>query len=467
MRMFVATFSRAFVLLWALGAPALAQVPPPTVSPDPLPDVPPTTGDPFPFFDNYSWRSFIALNWPAMSGAANRGLPDRSKPFGDASGPRVWETWKSRYEIFQPGGAVPSAWNSYDGQNPCGSGFRNDATTLSSFTAFGDFNQAIFSLDKIGNPLVAQNQTYARYEVRVNRPEFDSIVGHKWYLASNLPTPTTPVPFNSGSTEIKAAWRVLTAADAPAIRSRYYVVPKAQVFDVASGKCTAQDIALVGFHIVTKTPDRPQWIWSTFEQVDNVPGISGEPKPPPGTPLSFNNPSQQQVLNPPRAPKPISPTNPPVVNPTAMQVVRRQPIQADTLKMNQAYWALPQIKGTVWQNYMLIMTQWPTQISPESPSNNGAPFPAGGSALSNTTMETYFQFDGGSCMDCHTISNQQGRDFVMFVTMDAFRPSVPAPAALFSAKMGTGAAARQAENALAADPMIKSLQQFFESAHAR
>jgi hypothetical protein len=50
-----------------------------------LPDVPPTPKgeDPFPFFDNYSWRSFIALNWPAMTGAANRGRPDRAKAFGE------------------------------------------------------------------------------------------------------------------------------------------------------------------------------------------------------------------------------------------------------------------------------------------------------------------------------------------------------------------------------------------------
>jgi len=91
-------------------------------------------------------------------------------------------------------------------------------------------------------------------------------------------------PFDTGSTEIKAAWRLLTARDTPAIRARYYVVNGAQVFNVGTRKCEKQDIALVGFHIVTKTPDRPQWIWSTFEQVDNVPGRTSEPKPPGGVP---------------------------------------------------------------------------------------------------------------------------------------------------------------------------------------
>ena len=440
---------------------ASAQAPRPTVSPDPLPDVPPTTGDPFPFFDNYSWRSFIALNWPAKSGAANRGQPDRAKAFG-SDGPRVWATWKSRFEVFQPGGATPSPWSSYEGANPCGGGFSNEATTLSSFSAFSDFNQAIFSLAKVGNALVAQNQTYARYEVRMNQPEFESIVGNKWYIASNLPTPDKAVPFNTGSTEVKAAWRILTDKDTPAIRARYYVVPKAQVFDVASGKCALQDIALVGFHIVTKTPDRPQWIWSSFEHVDNVPGP--DKLTPPGIPFSFNNPGQPQVLNPATRPPPVSSTNPPVVNPTAMQVIRKQAIKPQTMLMNQAYWNLPQIKGTVWENYMLVMTQWPTQIAPESPSNAGSPFPTGGSALGNTTMETYFQFDGGSCMDCHSLSNQQGRDFVMFVTMDAFRPGTLAPSDLFLSRAGIDKTPPTAATAgLGGDPLAKSLSDFFES----
>ena len=76
-------------------------------------------------------------------------------------------TWKSRYEIFQPKGASPSPWASYDAQNPCGQGFANDVVTLRSFREFSEFNQMNL------NPLVAQNHTYVRYEVRVNEPEFE------------------------------------------------------------------------------------------------------------------------------------------------------------------------------------------------------------------------------------------------------------------------------------------------------
>src|ERR1700739_1328951 len=114
---------------------AVAQCTPlPTGSPDGLPDVPPTPpgASPFPFFDNYSWRSFIALNWPALTDPQHRGEPDRARSFGDTSGPRVWQTWKSQIEIFQRGGAQPSLWTSYDGKNPCGLTISNQEITLSA-----------------------------------------------------------------------------------------------------------------------------------------------------------------------------------------------------------------------------------------------------------------------------------------------------------------------------------------------
>lgn len=417
----------------AMTAAALAQ-PVPTVSPDLPADVGPAAqSPPFDAFDDFSWRAFIALNWPALPGATNRGRPDTGRSFGDVAGPRVWTTWKARFEIFQPGGAAPAAWNSFDGANPCGPGFDNEVPTLSAFSAFGDFNQADFSMTNVSNPLVAQNRTYLRYDVRVNEPQFDSIVDNLWFIETNLPTRETPVPFNPGSIVVKAAWRLLTAADSPEERARYYVVPAVQVLDVASGTCLPQDVALVGLHIVAKTPGHPQWIWSSFEHVDNVPGITDEPPTPAGIGHSLNDPTRPQALEPQFAPPAISAANPPQVDPEPFQVVRQQPIVASTMATNRAYWALPGIKGTVWENYMLVMTQWPTQVQPETPDNNGAPFPTGGSVMGNTTMETYFQ--DTSCMSCHNMANRRGRDFVMFVTFDAFRPGQPSPATPFEDRL--------------------------------
>ena len=168
----------------------------------------------------------------------------------------------------------------------------------------------------------------------------------------------------------------------------------------------------------------------------------------------FNAPGQPGVLNPKRRPPAISSSNPPQVNPLPMQVVREQKILGPTMETNVRYWNLPQIKGTVWENYMLVATQWPTNIAPEQPSNGGSPFPTTGSEVANTTMETYFQASGFTCMECHQISNATGRDFVMFVTMDAARPDTLAVAEAFSARLSASKALTSLP--LSSDPMMKT-----------
>src|SRR5207237_1051738 len=35
--------------------------------------------------------------------------------------------------------------------------------------------------------------------------------------------------------------------------------------------CLRKTLGLVGFHVVHKTKNRPQWIWTSFEHKDNVP----------------------------------------------------------------------------------------------------------------------------------------------------------------------------------------------------
>jgi hypothetical protein len=437
----------------ALFAPVFASAEDvqPKVSPDLIDDVPSTKQDPYPAFDNFAWRAFVALAWPALTDPAHRGEPDRAKTLADP-GPRVWETFKSHYEVFQRGWdrqpLAPAQWASYDGLNPCGADADNRAKTLASFVPFADFNQASFTPGRFLGPLVAQNHTYVRYEVRINQAEFDSIVGHRWFAPDRAPSPAAPAQFDVGSIAVKAAWRILGAADTPAVRSRYYVVAGAQVVDVgnslAAGKpvCAARDVALVGLHIVVKTKYRPQRLWSTFEQVDNVPPVGGGDAREPDAkdahaPYSFNDPAKQQIdVEPPldsALAQPVGPNNPPKIDPTPTQVVRRRPINPETMAMNRAYWSLPEIRDTVWSHYMLVATQWPTVTQPPTPDNDGRYFPGPridpntpgepyqvdekkdepDENLANVTMETYAQDAPASCMSCHhAVSNALGRDFV-------------------------------------------------------
>ena len=59
----------------------------PTLSPDRIEDAPSTRLDPYPTFDNFAWRAFVSLNWPARSGADGRGEPERAKSLRDCGRP--------------------------------------------------------------------------------------------------------------------------------------------------------------------------------------------------------------------------------------------------------------------------------------------------------------------------------------------------------------------------------------------
>jgi hypothetical protein len=70
-----------------LGAPAATLIPSDVCIPASF------GGNPIAFFDDYSWRVFIALVWPALSG--QRGAPDPNQPITAANVPLVFETYKA------------------------------------------------------------------------------------------------------------------------------------------------------------------------------------------------------------------------------------------------------------------------------------------------------------------------------------------------------------------------------------
>ena len=415
----------------------------PTVSPDRLDDAPANARE---VMANFAWRAFVALNWPSLRSDPGRGLPDREKSLGDP-GKRVWETFKSDYELFEVGEngrrVAPERWTSYVGRNPCGPGVDNRLKTIASFAPFADFNQPGFAVGAPANPLVAQNGAYTRYEIRFNEPEFTAFAASGWSVGRNLPDADHAARLPVGSVSVKAAWRPLTGADPPSVPARSYV-ERAEIVDVAQTLaaghtvCSEREVALVGLHIVIKTASRPQWIWSTFEQVDNVPATGeGEARQPDareaGVPYSYFYPSKPGRLWPPFGSSgtlPVDWGNPPKPHPVPMQVMRRHPIDPSIMAANRAYWSLPGVKGTVWERYMLVAVQWPTSKDPPGPDNDGAYFPGRPEAagkqdesykstaapeenLINTTMETYLQDRPSSCMACHqVVSNAHGDDFV-------------------------------------------------------
>ncbi len=393
-----------------------------------------------PNFDSFSWQSFIALNWPAASGS--RGVPeqpDNPEVFIKAGPgtPVVWGTYKDSEELFGQGAQRPTPWESTNiPVNPCPNAPAGQKTLI--FLSKGN-TPLMQTKQAFSFPLIDQRSNYVYFDIRYNQAQYNFIRGQdadptSWlYLAKNLAPkenvpkglqmPMSSPPKTLGSIMVKAAWRIKTDKDDA---SRYYSTA-ASIYNPQTQTCEPATVLLVGLHIAHKVSPFTQWVWSTFEQVDNVPpdaGVTPRPAPPPGG-YSFNNGTGTPATpngydyRPPVAPsvKPVSRTTTTTLRP--VQVTRVNPIPdtppgASTRDVNAYYQQL--LKGTVWQYYQLVVTQWPFQPGLDNfvlmqnggiyPRDAGAAFPVFGAI--NTTMETYLQTQndaagagGNSCMECH------------------------------------------------------------------
>jgi hypothetical protein len=372
-----------------------------------------------PWFDTFSWQEFIALNWPAQEG--QRGVPKNPNDaafFKTAFAPNaagdypqvVWGSWKQAYELFEQGSVRPTPWASFGAVLPCPNPLPTPPKTFLDATPL-DINES-FSV-----PLIDQSRNYTRYEIRVNEPEYSLIRGDdsepkSWlYITPNLLSAepvTFPISTDTllGAVEVKAAWKLMTAIDDP---KRYYVVNALVLVNPQTKQAQYQKMGLVGFHIAHKTSPFTEWVWSTFEQVDNVTGTkpsynNGTPQPP--TPNGFDvKPSFfSGTFEPSPAP----------VQVTRVNAIPTTPATFSTVDLNAAFQKL--VAGTVWQNYQLIATQWPTnptqfKVGGTYPGDCGTPFPNDG--VANTAIETYDQTPapgtGNSCMSCHYLT--AGTDF--------------------------------------------------------
>jgi hypothetical protein len=390
----------------------------------------PSTATPLqsrPFFDDFSWRSFIALNWPAAPN--KRGVPKSPHDpsvFLNAgqSYLSVWGTYRTASELYRIDTKPPVPFSSPQGTNTiCGEitlGSKILLMAAKSGTLLEDVDQA-FSY-----PLVDQNNNYIYYEIRFNADQYEFVRQNQLYLAKNLMQAemkapiampiSSPQPYREGAIMLKAAWKQMTPADDA---SRYYTV-KGVILDESTGKPVCRDdvtLGLVAFRIGHKVDGLPQWVWSSFEQVDNVPNDDGSK---PAGPMTLNNGTNDPATVGGWANRPASKHEVPASKRVKAQVTRLNPIPdtpagASTIDINTYYRKL--LAKTVWTNYQLVITQWPADPVPQNqfkpkedqgiyPKDSGQPFPVNNAV--NTAMETFFQSQtdaagagGNSCMQCH------------------------------------------------------------------
>lgn len=318
----------------------------------------------------FSWRTFAALQWSAQNGA--RGVPTTSL---DQSAQRVWETWKEPYEVYLPDGRRPANWEVQ--VPPPGIAAPLGLKTLVRRTKVSEsLNEKVQATQADGSlpPLLTdQNGKLVRYEIRMNRIVFDHIRKNKLY-DGNVQATTDEVSYPNGACLLKASWKEL----APHEQERY-IAADCWILE-KDGSKRRQRMGLVGFHIMVKTPSAPQWIWATFEQIDNLDGEHP----------SFFDPSKTGQK-----------ANQQTAAGVPSQVTRVVPIPTWLRGLNREIQASFAKQDSPLQYYELVETQRP--IAGSQPK--GAPstvFSVEPPLLSNTTQETFVQ--NSSCMGCHSMA---------------------------------------------------------------
>lgn len=384
-------------------------------------------------FDQLSWRSFLALNWPADP--SHPGQPDPSKKLGAEAGgaflPTVWESYHDALDLVGAAGPLPRGCSADGGRvlrmtskvpHEAIQAVRAARLTASAAGAgeLGSIDQAF------RGPLVDQSGKVVYYEIRINDVEYDAIIaaGAQNKSPDELNCKDllgcTPFDFPVGSIEVKAAWKQLSQRE---LESGVFFSRAMQLAPEDGSGCSQVPMGLVGLHIARKTElslngtganKGPSWAWATFEHAGNVPPIGSSGG---GSQFSFYNAActpavtaeecaKAATVKPNPDPKFQCCTNlwrypagmPPAGSPPN-QITRLDPPPPETVSCDAVY---AKTALAIWGNYSLVSTQWPKAADGPGPA---VVTPA---HLRNTTLESYFtqwqsgkQVSTSSCMGCH------------------------------------------------------------------
>ena len=212
------------------------------------PWMPPTQAEAAADSDAYAWHLFVALNWPADP---DRHAADSALRLGAADRPAVWETWKNSADIFLHNGAEPGPWAGA----PLADERRFEVISPRDFPNLKHIVNG--RMVPVADPLADAKRLV---EVRVNRLSFEYIRAHRLYNVDGQFAAVADgkrVGFPPGAINVKAAWRPITAAEAP----RYHTVS----LKLADG--STRLYGLTALNIAAKS--RPDWLWASFEHADN------------------------------------------------------------------------------------------------------------------------------------------------------------------------------------------------------
>jgi hypothetical protein len=383
-------------------------------------------------FDFYSWRTFIALNSPTNGNSFEEAKADD---------PTLWEdmnSFKQLLDVMLPADKLPPKWPT----DAAGMGAERERlvpTECSDLHRQFPQRMIVKMIEESFNepfktgPLIDQQGHYAIFDILMNRQMFNYI------LANNLNTKAGqaansdlavdfPAGENSkgefGAFMLKVSWRILSPSEVLA-KNFHTVDALVLTPPAATRRCLKETLGLVGFHAVHKTATRPQWIWTSFEHVKNVPDRDevDDPHKLHGPYNFFSVNCKGDCKENATPPTPWDPD--PALelrfrkdNSFKSQIVRETPLTHAAKNMNSIFQSM--LANSVWKNYMLISTQWPSAFGCTSlkSRNPSAPDPKNDfhkqpdmtcspapTFMANSTLETYSQGEvpiaSSSCIACH------------------------------------------------------------------
>ena len=242
--------------------------------------------------DHLSWRTLMALLWPAKAGA--RGEPDVSLRPG-AKGEdglhlrTVFETWPTLEEIdaraagLEPGEAVePEDWSTPIPDDP-GMTVLRHTNKIRPETAHalggrigGTHGGPV--IDQLGHPLLV--------ETRFNRAVWDVITGGRYYRGGaiprgvDFPNNLADTAYGEGAIAVQAAWSISEPGAGPAANTLSRTVLVTQDGNEHREGTSDERVAnLVSLAIAHKTAmGGDRWVWSVFDH-DSVAPEPGAAKP--------------------------------------------------------------------------------------------------------------------------------------------------------------------------------------------
>jgi hypothetical protein len=375
-------------------------------------------------FDFYSWLTFLALNSPADGKIIGQG----PRPGGDAV---------TRWEVLRNYRQLADVMLE-DGGKPVWGGDPIVPKECQSLNPRGKMilklGEAAWNQPFRTGPLIDQNGHYALFDILMNQVMFRYITDNDLYsrqgqekFEQNIAFPegvnvdTSTRTGTMGAVMLKVSWRILDPEKDKALMDKFHTVdalvyfpgPRPDGGGTKTGPaCVEKKLGLIGFHAGHKTKFAPQWVWTSFEHVSNAPTQKEVHDKKLHPPYSFFNADCKRCVNGDcktcvandTPPDPWDPPKSLVFHSGDRSQVVRTTILPDVVAnevadLNRQFRAL--LKGTVWENYELLATQWPSDNTSKTDCN-GQPAPT---FLANTTLETYSQgvipLASSSCMACH------------------------------------------------------------------